>query len=144
MGNWKLENGRKMKHGQGKLTFASSSATDFNNEEYEGDWEDDLMHGFGTYKYLSGNIYEGSWEKGKMSGKGVMQFADGSKYDGEWADNLMHGVGEYDDPDGVHWEGIFINGTFQSKIQKKLHAEKELKDKMAMYEEGVKELFTKF
>jgi hypothetical protein len=79
-----------------------------------------------------------------MSGKGIMQFADGSKYNGDWENNLMHGVGAYDDPDGVHWEGIFVNGSFESKIQKKLHGDKVLQDKMKNYEESVKEFFTKF
>jgi hypothetical protein len=144
VGNWKLIGAKKMKHGHGKLTFAGTSASEFGNEEYEGDWEDDLMHGYGVYKYTSGSVYSGSWGKGKMNGKGVMQFADGSKYDGEWQENLMHGLGEYDDPDGVHWEGIFVNGTFESKIQKKLHAEKVLQDKIKIYEEQVKEFFVKF
>ena len=67
-GNWKLHNGVKVKHGHGKITFPSSlgaPGSDLGVEEYEGDWEEDLMHGYGTYKYTSGAIYSGNWEKGK-------------------------------------------------------------------------------
>ncbi len=54
-----------MKHGQGKITFSGINAYDMGTEDYEGDWEDDLMHGYGTYKYTSGALYSGQWHKGK-------------------------------------------------------------------------------
>lgn len=57
-GNWKLHNGVKAKHGHGKITFPSAAtANDAGSEEYEGDWEEDQMHGYGTYHYTSGAIY---------------------------------------------------------------------------------------
>ena len=59
VGNWKLLNGQKVKHGQGKITFAGTTSNEFGNEEYEGDWVDDLMHGHGTYKFTSGAVYSG-------------------------------------------------------------------------------------
>ncbi len=49
-----------------------------------------------------------------------MKYADGSSYEGQWDANVMHGDGVYVDSDQVRWEGIFVNGTFESKIQKKL------------------------
>ena len=45
VGNWKLNNGVKHKHGHGKITFTGTTSNEFGNEEYEGDWEDDLMSG---------------------------------------------------------------------------------------------------
>lgn len=51
-----------------------------------------------------------------MSGKGKMVNADGTSYEGDWLDNLMHGEGVYVDIDKVKWEGIFINGSYESKI----------------------------
>ena len=36
----------------------------------------------------------------------------------------MHGEGVYVDADATPWEGIFVNGSYESKIQKKLKAEK--------------------
>ena len=59
MGNWKLLNGVKVKHGHGKITYPGTTASEYGSEEYEGDWEDDLMHGYGTYKYTSGAVYTG-------------------------------------------------------------------------------------
>lgn len=67
-GNWKLLNGMKVKHGHGKITFPGVQANNqaqasqiegFGAEEYEGDWEDDMMNGYGTYKYTNGSIYSG-------------------------------------------------------------------------------------
>jgi hypothetical protein len=69
LGNWKLHNGVKVKHGHGKITYpsvAASAGNDLGSEEYEGDWEDDLMHGYGTYRYTSGAIYQGQWSHGRQ------------------------------------------------------------------------------
>ena len=51
-----------------------------------------------------------------MSGKGKMVNADGSSYEGDWSNNVMNGEGVYFDIDKVKWEGIFINGSYESKI----------------------------
>ena len=38
-------------------------------EEYEGDWLDDKMHGNGVYKYADGSLFQGAFENGiKISG----------------------------------------------------------------------------
>ncbi len=57
--------GVKVKHGSGKIVFPTGSSTEHITEEYDGEWQDDLMHGFGTYKYTSGAHYSGQWFKGK-------------------------------------------------------------------------------
>lgn len=56
----------------------------------------------------------------------------------------MHGEGTYIDADQVKWEGIFVNGHYESKIQKKLHQEKLVILKMKAYEEKAKDFFTHF
>lgn len=38
VGNWKLLNGAKVKHGHGKITFAGTTSNEFGNEEYDGEW----------------------------------------------------------------------------------------------------------
>lgn len=50
-GNWKLFNGRKQKHGHGKMCTPGLQSGDrtFGQEEYEGDWSEDKMHGYGRY-----------------------------------------------------------------------------------------------
>jgi len=82
------------------------------------------MHGYGRYQYTSGAIYTGQWCEGMMHGQGKMVYADGTSYEGEWRQNLMHGEGIYIDCDKTAWDGIFVDGSFESKIQKKLKAEK--------------------
>ena len=79
-----------------------------------------------------------------MEGIGKMDYADGARYEGEWKDNMMHGNGIYFDQDKIEWNGIFVNGTFDSKIQKKLQGEKVLQDKIISAENSAKTFFAKF
>ena len=146
IGEWKLTNGRKVKHGQGKITFpgVTSGQTSYGQEEYEGMWEEDKMHGQGRYTFTSGAEYNGQWVEGRMHGFGKMVYADGTSYEGSWAGNLMHGDGLYVDAEGVQWTGIFVNGSFESKIQKKLKADKELLDRVEEYKSKAQNFFAAF
>lgn len=112
--------------------FAGAQGQD-THEEYEGEWANDKMHGQGRYHFTSGAEYKGQWHEGVIHGVGKMVYADGTSYEGQWERNLMCGEGTYIDIDGVKWTGIFVNGTFESKIQKKLIAEKELQDRINSY-----------
>lgn len=82
VGNWKLFNGNKLKHGHGKVTFPGHNGR--GGEEYEGDWVEDKMHGQGRYSFTSGAVYTGSWVKGKMQGYGKIENVDGTSYEGDW------------------------------------------------------------
>ena len=95
-------------------------------ESYEGDWEEDLMHGEGTYTFTNGSKYTGQWIKGQRHGDGKIEYLDGSYYQGQWEKDQMHGNGIYLDNEKVEWEGIFVNNTFESKIQKKLQTERKV------------------
>jgi hypothetical protein len=79
-----------------------------------------------------------------MHGKGKIVNADGTSYLGDWCENKMHGEGLYIDIDGVKWEGIFINGSYESKIQKKLKVEKEIDDKVQGFESKARNFFVQF
>lgn len=48
-GDWKLFNSIKMKHGKGRIIHGNSNSDSHGNEVYEGEWEQDLMHGQGTF-----------------------------------------------------------------------------------------------
>ena len=96
-------------------------------------WDNDKMHGQGRYSFTSGAEYVGQWCEGRMHGEGKMTYADGTSFEGSWCQNLMHGEGEYVDAEGVTWSGIFVDGSFESKIQKKLKADKELLDRVQEY-----------
>lgn len=142
-GNWKMLEGVKVKHGHGKITFPGVAGGK-GHEEYDGDWEDDKMHGTGRYQFTSGAVYQGGWKHGQMHGHGKIVNADGTSYDGQWCENRMHGEGCFVDSDQVVWDGIFINGSYESKIQKKLRAEKLIGDKVIAYQEKAKCFFTQF
>jgi len=76
-----------------------------------------------------------------MNGQGTMKNQDGTSYTGSYQDNMMHGHGTYIDLDKVMWSGIFINGCFDSKIQRRLAVEKEIEDKVSAYETKAKCFF---
>ena len=94
--------------------------------------------------FTSGAEYEGAWDNGKMHGFGKMVYPDGTLYEGNWDQNLMHGEGLYVDQDKVTWQGIFVNGSFESKIQKKLKGDKELQDRIETYKVRGATFFTNF
>lgn len=81
------------------------------------------MQGFGVYKYTSGAIYTGQWLANQHHGKGTYEFSDGTMYEGEWKNHKMHGEGFFIDKNGNKWEGQFVEGVFQSKMQKELKME---------------------
>ena len=66
-----------------------------NGNYYEGEFSEDLFHGFGTYQWRGQQKYEGNWKKGKMNGKGKITYVDGSYYDGEFCDGIKCGKGIY-------------------------------------------------
>ncbi|EGR29752.1 MORN repeat protein, partial [Ichthyophthirius multifiliis] len=143
-GQWKLFNNQKVKHGEGVLIFQGSTSYEAGNEEYRGSWEDDQMNGFGVYKYTSGAIYSGEWKDGKHNGKGIYEFPDGTLYEGEWKEHKMHGEGYFIDKQGNKWEGEFVQGIFQSKMQKELKMEKMLKKKEQEILQSCIEFFQNF
>ena len=53
-----------MRHGPGteKNLFDGEGNS---NMEYEGEWVEDLAHGYGLMKHSNGDTYEGAWEEGK-------------------------------------------------------------------------------
>jgi hypothetical protein len=95
-----------------------------------------LKHGPGLMVYRNGDVYDGQWDNDRMHGRGKMKFADravsslcrslqcsqlltlvcassfvfirSQVYDGGWNDNVMHGKGEYIDADGNVFEGTWI------------------------------------
>ena len=62
-------------------------------EQYDGEFNDNQFHGYGTYEWLDGRKYEGQWVNGKMEGKGLFTWPDGKKYEGEYKADNKHGDG---------------------------------------------------
>jgi hypothetical protein len=135
-GQWIEVNSVKTKHGEGYLLHASSNISDITREEYKGSWKEDKMHGFGIYKYISGAVYTGEWVSNKQEGKGTYEFPDGTVYTGEWKNHKMDGEGVFTDKSGRRWPGEYVEGVFQSKIQKKLKYDKMIAQKKAEIEKA--------
>jgi hypothetical protein len=49
----------------------------------EGQYEDDLKHGQGIFKWPDGRAWEGEWRDGKQHGEGVYSAASGEKRKGK-------------------------------------------------------------
>jgi hypothetical protein len=53
-------------------------------DEYDGEWVHNVKHGYGVYRWISGNTYLGQWVENRREGKiGELQWANGDKYSGE-------------------------------------------------------------
>lgn len=98
-------------------------------EEYEGAWEEDVIHGYGVYRYKNEDVYDGMWDHGKYHGEGTYYFASGAKYTGDWVNHRMEGIGTYTDENGMDWSGIYMDGTYDSQIQKRLESERIVNQK---------------
>ena len=94
---------------------------------YHGEWDQDIIHGEGTYTHFEGarysghfkngmkdgkgvlealgNVYEGTFVKNKAHGHGMIKWKDGRKYKGEWQESQMHGQGVYSWPNGKQYKG---------------------------------------
>lgn len=69
---------------------------DSQGSTYEGEWMDDLQHGYGCETWSQGKIkFEGNYMQGKKNGKGRYEWQDGSYYEGEFVDSMFHGEGKY-------------------------------------------------
>lgn len=133
-----------MKHGEGYIVHAGVTTGDSIREEYRGSWVEDRMEGYGVYKYISGAIYRGEWYNNKHEGYGYYEFPDGCLYEGEWKEHKMHGAGVYRDITGRKWKGEFVEGLFQSKMQKKLKYEKMLNKRLQEIENSCSVFFNGF
>ena len=77
-------------------------------------------------------------------GRGIYEFPDGSIYDGQWNNHKLHGEGVYIDREGLKWEGEFVNGLFQSKMQKILKNQKLINNKQLLIIESANQIFNKY
>jgi hypothetical protein len=63
--------------------------------KYEGDFSDDQFGGVGLYIWPEGRMrYEGQWNANVMHGFGVMRLDNGQLYQGMWVNGLLQGIGE--------------------------------------------------
>jgi hypothetical protein len=84
-----------MKNGKGIIYYE-----DFKDKKkYDGTFNNDTFHGFGTYYNERGNVlYNGEYKNGKKNGKGTQYYEDGKdimKYDGYFNNDYFDGTGIY-------------------------------------------------
>jgi len=80
---------------------------------YEGEYLKDKKHGFGIFKWASGNTYIGQYKGDERDGIGKMQWTDGSIYIGQWEKGIQHGYGIMIFPDGSIKKGHFNNNVYK-------------------------------
>ncbi|XP_028846916.1 alsin isoform X2 [Denticeps clupeoides] len=105
------------------------------SDRYQGHWKEGRMHGFGTYRYASGDVYEGSFQENQRHGHGMLSsgkrscsssvfvghwqrdrkcgygvhddITRGEKYMGQWLDDQREGSGVVVTQLGLYYEGAF-------------------------------------
>ncbi|XP_026151072.1 alsin-like isoform X2 [Mastacembelus armatus] len=82
---------------------------------YEGHWKDGKIHGFGKYKYASGEVYEGCFCDDQRHGYGMLSSGklarnSSSVFIGQWVQDRKTGYGVYDDiTRGEKYMGLWLD-----------------------------------
>ncbi|MGH0148208.1 UNVERIFIED_CONTAM: hypothetical protein FKN15_043123 [Acipenser sinensis] len=71
-------------------------------DHYQGHWKEGKMHGYGTYKYATGEVYEGSFQDNMRHGHGILRSgkltsSSPSMFIGQWVQDKKTGYGVFDD-----------------------------------------------
>ncbi|KJP87140.1 hypothetical protein AK88_03187 [Plasmodium fragile] len=98
---------------------------------YVGEWENDQMHGYGTYFWFvrQGNKkksayqseryhkHEGYWQRGERNGFGMFHHRCGDTYWGFWKKNKKHGLGYLLKLNGTVCKCNYLNGEITSQVE---------------------------
>ena len=77
-----------------QLRIKAATTTTFKlHKQYEGEWQNDVKHGKGTFYYQNGDKFEGVFVNNLRSGNGVMHYNNGDKYEGDWKFDKKNGFG---------------------------------------------------
>jgi hypothetical protein len=64
-------------------------------DKYEGEWKENLKNGIGKMNYADFGEYFGRFENGKRHGEGVFTYKTKDIYSGSWKYGKKHGMGTY-------------------------------------------------
>uniref|UniRef100_A0A669CCL0 Alsin Rho guanine nucleotide exchange factor ALS2 n=1 Tax=Oreochromis niloticus TaxID=8128 RepID=A0A669CCL0_ORENI len=84
-------------------------------DTYQGQWREGKIHGFGKYKYASGEVYEGCFCDGQRHGYGMLSSGklarnSSSVFIGQWVHDKRTGYGVYDDiTRGEKYMGMWLD-----------------------------------
>lgn len=96
-------------HGKGKLTYPANDECD--RKYYEGEFISGAMQGTGKMVWNDGLWYYGSWVNGQRNGKGELHYADGRKFVGSYKNDKRHGQGTFYWTDGTYEVAEYSNGV---------------------------------
>lgn len=86
---------------------------------YDGQWKNGKMSGFGRFCFVDGSTYDGQWLENMRHGTGTAKYKEGHVYEGEWFDDYMQGQGRLEFRNGIVYEGLFLEGKRHGKgVQK--------------------------
>eukprot|EP00741_Cyanophora_paradoxa_P016332 tig00020911_g15768.t1 len=78
--------------------------------KYEGEWENDEMHGRGVMRLPAGAAYRGEFVRGERTGRGVLTSPAGDRYEGELLRGRFHGTGTMRWASGHEYTGQWRHG----------------------------------
>ncbi|CAD8145490.1 unnamed protein product [Paramecium pentaurelia] len=107
-----IVNGKKQ--GKGILTWPLKE-NQKQQEQYEGEFDNNLFDGFGIYKWNDGKVYEGRWKQGKRHGYGKYQGIN-QKYEGQFENDLYQGQGTLTIGDKII-SGEFFKGKMNGEME---------------------------
>jgi len=97
----------------GKYFFELNDS--FKGHFYEGEFQNGMYNGRGTYTFADGSKYLGEFKDGKYNGQGLLTTADGFKLVGEFKDNKPNGQGTFTLADGSKYVGELKDGKFNGQ-----------------------------
>ena len=80
---------------------------------YEGEFENNVVHGYGIFYNDSEMSYEGYWVNNFQEVYGIENWRDGSTYIGQYFHGKKNGIGTYTWSDGTKYEGEWKNNNFE-------------------------------
>jgi hypothetical protein len=94
-----------MKHGFGIENYE-------NKDKYEGQFINNRRNGHGILTFNNGNVYIGDFTNGKKNGNGIFKFKNGNTYNGEYINDKREGKGIFNFKNGDIYIGDFLNDKF--------------------------------
>jgi len=91
---------------------------DNTGRHYEGMWENNKCHGYGTYTFENGDVYKGMYVDGNKHGNGKLTMTSKDLiYDGEWANGAQNGEGTIYTANDLKeiMKGTFVNGQMKQE-----------------------------
>ena len=107
---------------EGKGVWKKNGAEEITNT-YEGEYHQDMKHGFGEFRWASGGYYKGNYDFDVKKGYGEMYWADGSIYRGQWENGIQNGLGIMIFSNGTRKAGIFRDNVLIELLSKQAVAD---------------------